>query len=213
VKRRKIAPKRGERTLAKPLPDQGNAEEPQPYLIGYARVSMADQNPQMQIDALMAAGANVIYSETASGASGVNRPQFKALMQEVREGDTVLVWKLDRLGRSTREVLETFKNFSDRGVKVHILTQPGLDNDTPTGRMMITVLASIGQLERDFIIERTAAGLKAARDRGRFGGRRSKFTDAEILEAYEAHGTAPGAKVVGLSKVQFLRRLHKIRGE
>jgi DNA invertase Pin-like site-specific DNA recombinase len=212
LKNRKPTPKRGERTLAKPLEDQGASEEPQPYVFGYARVSMADQNPQLQIDALTAAGANVIYSEQASGASGADRPFFAKLMREAREGDTVLVWKLDRLGRSTREVLETFKTLDERGVKIRVLTQPGMDTTTEVGRLIVTIMAAVAELERDFIVERTAAGLAAAKAKGRFGGRRSKVSDEQILAAYDEYGTAGGARHVKLSKVQFLRRIQKVRG-
>ncbi len=204
--RRRSVPK------VEPLEIKGNIDESQPFMIGYARVSMADQNPLMQIDALKAAGAHRIYSETASGATVENRPVFQAMMQDLRRGDILLVWKLDRLGRSTQQVLETFAYLDQHGILVRVLTQPGMDTTTPTGRMMVTVMAACAQLEREFIVERTARGLAAAKERGRVGGAKSKHSDADIAKAHELHGTAGGARHLGLSKVQFLRRLNKIRG-
>jgi DNA invertase Pin-like site-specific DNA recombinase len=201
------------REKAKPIPLEAKAygDDSQPYMIGYARVSMADQNPQLQIDALMEHGVHRIYQEAASGAIGINRPALDAALMDLRQGDMLVVWKLDRLGRNTRQVLETFEDLDRRGVRVRVLTQPGMDTSTATGRLIVTIMAAVAELERDFIVERTAAGLKAARARGRIGGRRSIVTDDQVLAASEAYGTAGGARHVGLSKVQFLRRLNKIR--
>lgn len=181
-----------------------------PHLIGYARVSMADQDPKLQIKALLEAGVarEDIYHETASGAAR-KRPQFEAMMKDAREGDIVVVWKLDRLGRTTRQVLDTFFELERRGAKVRVLTQAGMDTSTPMGRMIVTVMAAVAELERDLIRERTAAGLAAARAEGRIGGRRSKFKDAEVREAAKL-GTTAGAKKLGMSKAGFLKRISRM---
>lgn len=195
------------------MSDNDKEAASQPFKVGYARVSMSDQNPQMQIDALKAAGVDErdIWVETASGGGSASRPVFKDMMRDLRKGDVLLVWKLDRLGRNTQQVLATFAEMEKRGVAIRVLTQPGMDTTTPTGRLIVTIMAAVAELERDFIVERTVAGLKAAREKGRVGGSRSKWTDAQILEAWNEHGTAGAARHLGLSKVQVLRRLNKIR--
>lgn len=155
----------------------------EPHLIGYARVSMADQDPRLQIDALLRAGVDErdIYVEKAS--STAKRRQFEAALKDCREGDILVVWKLDRLGRTARQVLETFHDLTARGVAVRVLTQPGMDTSTSMGRLIITVMAAVAEMERDLIRERTMAGLAAARDRGIKGGARPKVPDDKIRTA------------------------------
>jgi DNA invertase Pin-like site-specific DNA recombinase len=161
----------------------------EPHRIGYARVSTADQNPQMQIDALLRDGVKFeeIYQETVSGTAK-KRPQFGKMMRDVRPNDVVTVWKLDRLGRTTRQVLDTIDFIHKRGAKLRILTQM-VDTSTPLGNFMLTVIAAFAELERDLTRERTLEGLRAAKSRGRIGGRDLTYTDEQIRAAvalYEA---------------------------
>ena len=178
-------------------------------MIGYARVSMVDQNPRLQIDAMLSAGVQEadIYVEQASGGAGTKRPQFTNMLKDVREGDVLVIWKLDRLGRSVRQVLETFDLLSKRGVGVKVLTQPGMDTTTVMGRLIVTIMAAVAEMERDLIRERTAAGLDLARREGRIGGRKQKATDEQIKDALsKPMGTKARADYVGLTKTQFLKR-------
>lgn len=180
----------------------------EPYLIGYARVSMADQSPALQIDALKAAGVpeDRIYYDQASG-SGAARPQLDLMLRDARQNDIIIVWKLDRLGRSTREVLNTFFELDNKGAKVRVLTQPLLDTTTPMGQFFVAVMAAFAELEKDIIRERTRAGLAAAKLRGRVGGRASLCTDDEIL-ATKRMGTKAAAKRLGYkTPAAYLRRL------
>ncbi len=180
----------------------------EPYLIGYARVSMADQSPDLQIDALVAAGVprDRIYYDQASG-SNVDRPQLDLMLQDAQANDIIVIWKLDRLGRSTRQVLNTFFELDNKGAKVRVLTQPLLDTTTPMGQFFVAVMAGFAELEKDIIRERTRAGLAAAKARGRVGGRNSYATDAEIL-ATKNMGTKAAAKRLGYkTPAAYLRRL------
>ncbi len=188
------------------------ADKPkQPHLIGYARVSMADQNPRLQIDALVAAGVNEadIYNEQASG-SGAHRPEFEAMLKAAEPGDIIVIWKLDRLGRSVRQVLATFDFLTRRDVAVRVITQPGMDTSTPMGRMIITIMAAVAELEKDLIRERTAAGLAAARAVGRVGGRQETYPDELIKSVMHLTNTA-AAKSLGMSKTQYIRRVQRIQ--
>ena len=172
---------------------------------------MRDQNPQLQIDALKAAGCNRIYVEEKSGASIKNRPEYASMMRDAREGDLVVVWKLDRLGRNTQEVLATFEELTKKGVQVMVLMNRELDTTTPTGRLMITILAAVAQIEREFTVERTKAGLAAARAAGRFGGRVSKVPDEKIEAAWNELGATQAAKKLKMSRVQVIKRMNRIR--
>ena len=181
----------------------------EPYLIGYARVSMADQTPALQLDALKAHGVpeDRIYYDRASG-SGAKRPQFDLMMKDAREGDVIVVWKLDRLGRSVRHVLNTFFELEEKGARVRVLTQPLLDTSNTMGRFFVAVMAAFAEMEKDFIRERTRAGLAAAKLRGRVGGRVSKFADADIL-AVKHLGTARAARRIGMTPGGYIKRLHE----
>ena len=140
-------------------------------LIGYARVSTGDQTPDLQLDALMETGCDErdIFVETASGAQR-DRPQLKAALEYAREGDVLIVWKLDRLARSTRQLVNTVEDLRERGVGFKSLTDH-LDTTTPQGKLVFTIFSGLAEFERDIIRERTKAGLAAARERGRVGGR------------------------------------------
>lgn len=137
--------------------------------IGYARVSTADQSLNLQIDALRKAGCKKIYKETASGAKA-ERPELTKLLNDLREGDALIVWKLDRLGRSLRHLVVLLDDFATRGIALKSLND-AIDTSTSQGRLTLNIFASLAEFERDLISERTMAGLKAAKARGRKGGR------------------------------------------
>ncbi len=162
--------------------------------MGYARVSTADQNPDLQFDALRRFGVVDIYHETVSGAAK-KRPEFNRLMREMRAGDTIVVWKLDRLGRTTRQVLDTIANIDVAGAHLVILTQ-NFDTRTPFGKCLMVMVAAFAELERDLVIERTKAGLVAARARGRVGGRRLMYTEKQIEEAAQRFYRGETLKVI-----------------
>ena len=137
--------------------------------IGYARVSTHDQNLSLQLDALKLEGCEKIFKEKASGAKA-ERKELTKLMEHVRSGDVVVIWKLDRLGRSLRNLVELVSQLMDKGVGLKSLNDP-IDTSTSQGRLIFNIFASLAEFERDVIQERTKAGLKAARARGRVGGR------------------------------------------
>jgi len=150
-------------------------------LVGYARVSTADQNPQLQFDALAQAGVDRIYHEKASAAAKKRRA-FNRLMKELRPGDVVTVWKLDRLGRTLRQVLDTIERINSAGAHLRILTQQ-LDTSTAMGKCMLAMVAAFAELERDLAIERTRAGLASAASQGRRGGARQQYAESDIERA------------------------------
>ena len=137
--------------------------------IGYARVSTKDQNLNLQKDALEKAGCKKIYSEQVSGAK-IERKQLDELIKQVRKGDIIIVWKLDRLGRSLRDLVNLISQFQEMEVGFKSL-QDSIDTTTPTGKLTFHLFAALAEFERDIISERTKAGLKSARARGRKGGR------------------------------------------
>jgi Resolvase, N terminal domain len=134
------------------------------HLLGYARVSTTDQQPQLQVDALERAGCYRVFTETASGARA-DRPTLEQLLDQLRPGDTLVVWKLDRLGRSLRHLVDTVTGLADRGIGFRSL-QEAIDTTTPGGKLVFHIFAALAEFERDLIRERTAAGLAAARARG-----------------------------------------------
>lgn len=150
-------------------------------LIGYARVSTRDQKPHLQLDALQEVGCERIFMETASGAIR-ERPEFAAALDFMRNGDNLVVWKLDRLARSTRQLLETVEILEQRGIGLKILTQ-NMDTTSAGGRLIFTVFSAIAEFEREIIRERTRAGLDAARSRGRKGGRPRVLSDKDLKQA------------------------------
>jgi DNA invertase Pin-like site-specific DNA recombinase len=179
-------------------------------LVGYARVSTADQNLDLQSDALAGAGCSRVFMDTASG-SLVDRPQLTACLDYVRDGDTLVVWRLDRLGRSLPHLIDTVRALADRGVGFRSV-QEAIDTTTPGGRLVFAVFAALAEFERDLICERTHAGLAAARARGRVGGRMPALTPAKAKAAqglYNAGGTtvADIARVVGVSRATLYRSL------
>jgi DNA invertase Pin-like site-specific DNA recombinase len=178
-------------------------------LIGYARVSTEDQTTDPQTDALVAAGCARIFTETASGALR-QRPELVAALDYAREGDVLVVAKLDRLGRSLAHLIETVATLAERGIGLRSLAE-GIDTTSAAGRLLLHVLGSIAEFERDLIRERTHAGLSAARTRGRTGGRPVTMTPDKINAAralITAGGTATAAAAaIGVSRATLYRHL------
>ena len=150
-------------------------------LIGYARVSTQEQNPALQHDALMEAKCEKIYTEKASGAQR-DRPQLIAALEFMREGDTLVVYKLDRLARSLRQLIDTVEMMQTRGIGFRSLTE-AIDTTSPGGMLIFHIFAALAEFERGIIRERTKAGLAAARARGKVGGRPPALSDADLATA------------------------------
>jgi DNA invertase Pin-like site-specific DNA recombinase len=146
-------------------------------IVGYARVSTAAQNEALQIDALNREGCERLYVDRCSGAKA-SRPELDRMLDALRESDTVVVWKLDRLGRSVGNLVDLMNRFQRIGVNFRSVTER-MDTATPGGVLIFNVFASMAQFERDLIRERTHAGLTAARARGRKGGRPSKLSERD----------------------------------
>ncbi|MBN9265947.1 MAG: transposon DNA-invertase [Alphaproteobacteria bacterium 64-6] len=155
-------------------------------LIGYARVSTADQSTDLQKDALMAAGVDErnIYIDKASGKRD-DRPGLEACLKALREGDSLVVWRLDRLGRSLKHLVATVQDLVERGVGFRVLTGQGANIDTATasGKLVFGIFAALAEFERELIVERTKAGLAAAKARGRKGGRKPKLSQTTLAGA------------------------------
>lgn len=168
-------------------------------LIGYARVSTQDQNLDLQIEALTNAGCKKIFHEKASG-SRAERPEFSKALEVLREGDTLVVWKLDRLGRSVKNLVDLVGELHKHGIQFKSLTD-AIDTGTPSGRFFFHVMASLAQMERELTIERTRAGLEIARKLGRKGGRKRRMTDSKIESAKRllANGMPPRDVALNLS--------------
>ena len=149
--------------------------------IGYARVSTGDQEVALQLDALQKAGCETIFRDQASGAK-TDRPGLAEALAHVRKGDILVVWKLDRLGRSLPHLIETVTELERRNVGLRSLTE-SIDTTTPGGRLIFHVFGALGQFERDLIRERTRAGLSAAAARGRKGGRKPVVTEDKLERA------------------------------
>lgn len=150
-------------------------------LIGYARVSTQDQDPALQLDALHAAGCDRVFTEKASGAQR-DRPELLAAIDFMRPGDTLVVWRLDRLARSIKQLIETVESLGDRGIGFRSLTE-AIDTTTSGGKLVFHIFAALAEFERAIIRERTVAGLQAARARGRRGGRPPALTDKDLAAA------------------------------
>lgn len=170
-------------------------------LIGYARVSTQDQNIDLQIEALTKAGCHKIFDDKISG-SRATRPGLAKALEMLREGDTLVVWKLDRLGRSVKHLVDLVGELHKQDIQFKSLTD-AIDTATPSGRFFFHVMASLAEMERELTIERTRAGLEAARQLGRRGGRKRRMTDSKIESAKKllANGVPPRevAKNLGVS--------------
>ena len=179
-------------------------------LVGYARVSTREQHPEGQTDALTAAGCDKLFVEHASGVLA-RRPALDDALAYLRDGDTLVVTKLDRLGRSVKNLKETVDDLQTRGIGLKALSQ-GIDTTTPGGRLFFHMLAAIAEFEHDLIVERTQDGLAAARARGRKGGGRFKMTPTKAKQAramYDArqHTVQEIAETFGVSRGTIYRHL------
>jgi len=161
---------------ATPLPGQAGTRR-----IGYARVSTADQDLAPQLDVLRAKGCEPIYSEHASGKHA-DRPELAQAMKALRAGDTLVVWRLDRLGRSLPDLIATVNELASRGIAFESVTE-AIDTTTASGKLVFNIFASLADFERHLIGERTRAGLAAGRARGRMGGRPPALTYRQLREA------------------------------
>lgn len=182
------------------------------HALGYARVSTGDQDARLQHDALTAAGCYRIFTDTASGALQ-SRPQLDQLMDQLRPGDTLVVWRLDRLGRSIRHLIDQLSELQARGIEFRSL-QENIDTSSPGGRLVFHIFASLAEFERDLIRERTNAGLAAARARGRTGGRPPRLTPYQVATAkklYEQQDmtVAQIGEVLGVSRSTIYRALRR----
>ena len=147
--------------------------------IGYARVSTKEQSLDIQVKALQRAGCKLIYQEKVSGV-GRTRPEFEKMMQQIRKDDVLIIWRLDRLARSTKTLLETVEQLRDRGASFKSMEEPWADTTSATGRLVMTFFAGLAEFERDLIRDRTEAGRRDALSRGVQFGRPSKLTDEQL---------------------------------
>lgn len=176
--------------------------------IGYARVSTQEQDSHLQTHALSEAGCERIFEEKASGAQR-DRPELKGALEYLRPGDALVVWKLDRLARSLRQLIETVEDLQDRGIGFVSLTE-GIDTTSPGGKLIFHVFGALAEFEREMIRERTVAGLKSAKARGRKLGRpaalsESQITIARSMKATGDYSMAEIAKQLGVSRATLYR--------
>lgn len=178
-------------------------------LIGYARVSTAGQDDALQLDALTAAGCDRIFRDIASGKLD-SRPGLDDALDYLRPDDTLVVWRLDRLGRSVQHLTSTVAALGARGVQFRSLTE-GIDTSTPAGKLVFHIFASLAEFERALIVERTKAGLDAAAARGRRGGRPPKLTPEQVDAARQlvdgGKSITEAARVLGVSRSTLYARL------
>jgi DNA invertase Pin-like site-specific DNA recombinase len=212
VKRaRRPAPKKPRRP---PSPRSDGEIHPKGVLLGYARVSTLDQNLALQRDALTEAGCTKLFVEQVSGAV-LDRPALRDVLEFARAGDTVVVWKLDRLARSMKQLIETLETLRLRNIGFRSLTE-ALDTTTPQGRLVFHMFGALAEFERSLIRERTSAGLAAARRAGRTGGRPAKLSDDDLdvattLLANPDITVAEVAQRVGVSPATLYRYLPAAR--
>jgi DNA invertase Pin-like site-specific DNA recombinase len=194
------------------------AAEPSPavsgFLFGYARVSTAEQNPEMQIDALRRAGVedDRIFYEHVSGVK-TNRAELANCLRALRRGDMLIVWRLDRLGRSLKELLDITHRLGEMGVHFRSLSE-AIDTSTPAGRLLFHMMGAIAEFERNLARERTMAGLQAARERGKVGGRKPVLTAPKLVAARTLLGNAQMtaqevADQLGVSRSTIYRSLKR----
>jgi len=149
--------------------------------VGYARVSTSDQNLDLQLSALKKIGCEKLYQDQMSGTK-TNRPGLEMALEVLRENDTLVVWKLDRLGRTVKGLIELVNKLEKKNIHFKSITD-NVDTSTPSGRFFFHIMASLAQMERELIAERTKAGLAAAKAKGRVGGRKRKMTNSKIESA------------------------------
>jgi DNA invertase Pin-like site-specific DNA recombinase len=180
-------------------------------LIGYYRFSTNDQTGDLQIDALKAAGCEKIFGDEGVSGSKTDRPQLNAALDQLRKGDTLVVWRLDRLGRSLPHLIEVVNGLNARGVDFKSLRE-AIDTSSASGKLVFHVMAAMAEFERDLIRERTNAGLASARARGRLGGRPKALTPDKVKMAralYDAKTltVAQICEQVGCSRATFYKQV------
>lgn len=180
--------------------------------IGYARVSTNDQHLRMQEDALKAAGCDEIYHDIASGAKTA-RPGLEQALAYLRKGDSLVVWKLDRLGRSIQDLIQTVKALNQQGIGL-ISLRENIDTTTSGGKLIFHIFGALAEFERDLIRERTQAGLKAARARGRLGGRPPLLNEKQVTKMIAHYNeqkltVEEICKLFAISKPSFYNYLNK----
>jgi len=181
--------------------------------IGYARISTGDQTLDLQLDALTSAACEKVFTETASGAKA-ERPILNEVIDYLRSGDTLVVWRLDRLGRSLGHLIETVTALAERGIGFRSLTEQ-IDTTTSGGKLIFHVFGALAEFERDLIRERTNAGLAAARARGRMGGRPKALADPKkraLAQALYDGGQTDVATIcqtLGISRATLYRYVNK----
>lgn len=165
----------------------------EPMMLGYARVSMSDQNNQRQVDELVRYGVHPsdIFQDKQSGKT-MDRPAWKALFRDLQKDDLLVVYSLDRLGRKLFDLIDIEKQLYEKGVRLKVICQP-IDTSTAAGRMIFHMLGAVAQWKREWNWERTMHGLKSARDRGKVGGADEKYSDDEIKSAIKKRGSDAGA--------------------
>lgn len=181
-------------------------------LIGYVRVSTTDQNLDLQLDALKKVGCDKIYKDVASGAKD-DRVGLIEVLSYIRKGDTLVVWRLDRLGRSLRHLIDTINQINDQGCYFRSL-QENIDTKTSGGKLIFHIFGALAEFERDIIRDRTKAGLAAARKRGRFGGRpkkmdKKKIALAKTLMVDKSNSISNICEILQVSKATLYRYLKK----
>ena len=178
--------------------------------IGYCRISTDTQNDELQLQALKDAGCEKIFSDVASGSKS-DRSGLRECIEFARSGDVIVAWKLDRIGRSLKDLIETVNTLKSRDIGLKVLTQ-NLDTTTPSGMLIFHVFGAIAEFEKSLIQERTAAGLKMARARGRLGGRPKALDKKQVAVAeslYEDGKTSVSqiCKTLGISRATFYRNV------
>jgi DNA invertase Pin-like site-specific DNA recombinase len=177
--------------------------------VGYARVSTSDQSMDLQIDSLKIAGCERIFEEKISGKKS-DRPELTRCLEYLRSGDTLVIWKLDRLGRTTRQLIELSHVLKERKISLQIITL-GVDTSTPAGKLFFAIMAGLAEMETETIRERTQAGLQAARVRGRRGGRppidKNKIEMALLLYDSKKYSIKDITNQTGVSKAKLYQVL------
>lgn len=184
--------------------------------IGYARVSTLEQNKDLQLDALKEAGCKKIFSDKASGAKA-DRPGLVDALKFARPGDSIVVWRLDRLGRSLKHLIEVVEDLEEKGIGF-ISLQEGFDTTTSGGKLIFQIFGALAEFEKNIIRERTKAGLEAARARGKKGGRKEKLKKDQVVTMklmYDSrqHSIKEICQTMGISKPTFYRYMRKEGGK
>lgn len=177
--------------------------------LGYSRVSTVDQNPDSQRDALLKAGVDQIFLDTFTGTKS-SRPELDKMKEQLRKGDTIVITRLDRLGRSTKDLLNLVSDLQDQGVNLEVIEQ-NINTSTPEGKLFFTLVASFAEFEREIMRARTIDGLASARARGRVGGRKPAMSPAKIATAKKMYSEGKYVKeiaeVLGVSRPTIYRAL------